>query len=155
MDVLRAIVNFGPWDLIILHPPCTYLSLSGNRWYGKGTSKHFFREFTIEWTKNLWQCAKDNSRIGSAIENPTSVLWNYIGKPQYIQPWQFGHGEVKKTGILTHRLPPLIPTHVVEGREPRVWKMPPSEHRARDRSETYKGIAEAMAQQWGALCQVG
>jgi hypothetical protein len=149
MDVFEAILRHGPWDIIILHPDCTEMSLSGNRRYGYGTPGENARLLRLAWTKLLWGTAKQNCRIGCAIENPTSVLWSWIGKPQYIQPWQFGHPETKKTGILTHRLPPLKPTNIVEGREQRIWKMAPSPTRKRDRSESYPGIMKAMAEQWG------
>lgn len=149
MCVMEAIENYGPWDIIILHPECSKMSLSGNRWYGAGMPFVDERNTAIKWTKRLWHLAINHARIGCALENPTSVLWKYIGRPQYIQPYQFGHGETKKTGILTDRLPALIPTNEVEGREQRIWKMGPSPTRKRDRSETYDGIAEAMAIQWG------
>jgi hypothetical protein len=86
-----------------------------------------------------------------ALENPVSVLTRLdeLPVPQYIQPWQFGHGETKKTALFLHHLPPLVPTQLVAGREARVWKMAPSPTRARDRSVTYAGIAQAMAAQWG------
>lgn len=150
MDVKKAI-ELRSWDIIILHPDCTALSLSGNRWYGAGMKRHQERLDAIEWTKHLWKLAKSRAVIGCALENPTSVIWQHIGKPQYIQPNQFGHGEQKKTGILTDRLPPLRPTNIVEGREQRVWRMSPGPNRKRDRSETYSGIAAAMAAQWGCL----
>jgi hypothetical protein len=87
-----------------------------------------------------------------ALENPVSVISTRIRKPdQTIQPWQFGHGETKATCLWLKNLPPLIPTNVVEGREQRVHKMPPSPHRWKERSRTYTGVAEAMASQWGAL----
>lgn len=127
------------------------MALSGNRWYGKGMRDHKQREIAVHWTKITWEIAKEVARIGCALENPTSVLWKFLGRPQYIDPHDFGHGETKKTGILTHNLPPLVATNKVEGREQRIWKMPPGPNRKRDRSETYKGIAEAMAEQWGAL----
>lgn len=148
MDVIQAIIAYGPWDIIILHPDCTAMSLSGNRWYA-GTQA---RREAIEWTVRLWDLAKIHSRIGCAIENPTSVLWKHIGKPQYINPFEFGHGETKKTGILAHKLPVLTPTNKVEGRAHRIWKMPPGINRKRDRSETYQGIADAFAEQWGGKC---
>ena len=153
MDVVEAIKFHGPWDIIILHPDCTKLSLSGNRWYGKGTPKHKERIEAIKWTIYLWSLAKFHAKIGCALENPTSVIWQYIGKPQYIQPYQFGHGEQKKTGILTHNLPPLKYTNIVEGREQKVWRMPPGENRKRDRSKTYDGIALAFADQWGNITE--
>lgn len=149
VDVMDAITS-SDWDIIILHPSCTAMSLSGNRWYGKGMPRHKQRKDDVEWTITLWELAKKHSKIGCALENPTSVIWYYIGKPQYIQPWQFGHGETKKTGIITDGLPPLKPTNIVTGREQRIWKMAPSPTRKRDRSETYQGIADAMADQWGS-----
>ena len=149
--VTKAIRFYGPWDIIILHPECTALSLSGNRWYGIGMPLNDKREEAIEWTGTLWRLAKMYARIGCALENPAGVIWQHIGRPQYIQPWQFGHGETKKTGILAHNLPPLVPTNIVEGREQRIWKMAPSPTRKRDRSETYQGIADAMADQYGEL----
>ena len=138
--------------MIILHPPCTALAVSGNRWYGKGQARHERRMESLEWTIELWDRAKiTGKRV--ALENPVGILWKYLrGKEmQYIQPWQFGHGETKKTGLALHNLPPLEPTNIVEGREQRVWRMPPGPNRKRDRSETYQGIADAMAEQWGKL----
>jgi len=148
--VKHAIVEDGPWDIIILHPDCTKLSLSGNRWYGEGTLRHQERLDAIIWTVDLWKLAKDHARIGCALENPASVIWKHLEeKVHFIQPWMFGHGETKKTGIVTYRLPPLKPTNIVEGREQRIWKMPPGPDRKRDRSETFDGIAAAMSVQWG------
>lgn len=149
MDVFKAMLSHGPWDIIILHPDCSAMSLSGNRWYARGMPLHHKRRQAIIWTKRLWRQAKAVARIGAALENPTGVIWRHIGKPQYIQPFQFGHGETKKTGILTDRLSPLKQTNVVDGREQRVWKMAPGKNRKRDRSETYSGIADAFAAQWG------
>ena len=84
------------------------------------------------------------------MENPVSVIFKHLNAPvQYVQPWQFGHGETKKTGFARHNLSPLVPTNIVEGREQRVWKMPPSPTRKRDRSKTFQGLANAMAIQWG------
>ena len=139
------VITLG-WDLIIMHPPCTALAVSGNRWYGKGMPKHEDREEAIRWTMALWELAKQHSPK-VAMENPVGVL--PVKPTQYIQPWQFGHGETKKTGLWLHNLPPLEPTSIVEGREQRLWKLPPSADRWKIRSETFKGIAEAMAEQWG------
>ena len=158
-DVFEVIAEKGPWDLIILHPPCTALAVSGNRWYGRGTPRYYERLRSLGWTKALWDFAVYSSeRV--AMENPVGVIWRSapvygeIPPPQYIQPWQFGHGETKKTGLALHNLPELKPTNIVEGREARVHRMPPGKNRARDRSETYQGIADAMADQWGRLgCQ--
>ena len=134
------------WDLIIMHPPCTALAVSGNRWYGIGMPLHEERLKSIEWTIALWTLAISNSpRV--AMENPVGVI--PIQASQYIHPWQFGHGETKKTGLWLHNLQNLIPTEIVEGRDARIHKMPPSADRAKLRSETYKGIANAMAEQWG------
>ena len=149
MDVFDAI-NSRKWDMIIIHPPCTYLAVSGNRYYGKEKPLHYKRVESIEWTVKLWKkiigvCNK------VCMENPVGVLsqCKELPKPQYIQPWMFGHGETKKTGLWLYGLPKLIPTNIVEGREQRIWKMGPSKDRQRLRSITYQGIAEAMAEQWG------
>lgn len=134
------------WDLVIAHPPCTYIAVSGNRYYA-GTQK---RLDAIAFVEKIWFF--DGYRGPLCIENPVGVLTTMSRlpvKPQYIQPWQFGHGETKKTGLWLRDLPPLKPTCIVEGREQRIWKMPPSETRSRERSRTYPGIAKAMAEQWG------
>lgn len=146
----RDVIRSG-WDLIIMHPPCTALAVSGNRWYGKGMPKHHDRLFSIEWTVRLWELAKNNSPM-VAMENPVGVL--PIQPSQYVQPWQFGHGETKKTGLWLHNLPPLVSTNVVPGREQRIWKLPPSADRWKVRSETFQGIADAMASQWGRVLRL-
>lgn len=133
------------WDLIILHPPCTALALSGNRWYGKDCPRHEYRLKAIRWTMEVWhEACKLAPHV--AMENPVGVL--PMKATQYIQPWEFGHGEKKKTGMWLHNLPPLMPTDIVSGREERIWRMAPSADRAKLRSETYQGIADAMADQW-------
>jgi len=143
MDVLPL----AKWDLIILHPDCTAMAVSGNRWYGRGMPMHQKRLDAIDWTLHLWQEAKKHSnRV--ALENPVSVIFKHLPNVHYIQPWQFGHGETKKTGFALHNLPPLQPTNVVDGREQRIWKMPPSDTRKRDRSETFRGVASAIVEQW-------
>lgn len=143
-DIVEALKD-GPWDMTIIHPPCTALAVSGNRWYGKGMPKYAERLESIKSTMRLWEFVK-RFVPKAAMENPVGVLPE---KPtQYIQPWQFGHGETKKTGLWLHGLPPLTPTNIVEGRENRVWRMAPGPDRARMRSETYQGIADAMAEQW-------
>lgn len=134
------------WDLIIMHPPCTALCVSGNRWYGRGMPKHQERIDSIEWTTGLFELAKQRAK-SVAMENPVGVL--PMRPTQYIQPWQFGHGETKKTWLWLHNLKPLQPTDIVEGRENRIHKMPQSADRWKIRSETYQGIADAMAAQWG------
>lgn len=145
MCVLDAIRDHGPWDFIGLHPECRYLAVSGNRWYGRGMPHHEKRLKAIEWTVNLWKTACKHAKY-VYLENPVGVL--PIKPTQFIHPWQFGHGETKKTGLILHNLPCLKPTNIVEGRENRIWKMPPSPDRSMLRSLTYTGIARAMADQW-------
>ncbi len=151
-DIIETLENTGNWDLIILHPDCTALAVSGNRWYGEGMPHHQKRLEAIKWTTNLWNLALSKSHH-VVLENPVSVIFQYLhdGTLQYIQPWQFGHGETKKTGLYLHNVPELNPTNIVSGREQRIWKMGPSKTRKRDRSKTYTGIAQAMAEQWGNL----
>lgn len=150
MDIEDA-MYLDEWDLIIMHPPCTALCVSGNRWYGKGMPKNDERIKAVDWTVKLWNKAKKRAKM-VCMENPVGVLPNLlICRPQYIQPWQFGHGETKKTGLWLHNLPELKPTNIVEGRDDRIHKLPPSDDRWKIRSETYQGIADAMAEQWGCL----
>lgn len=132
------------WDLMIAHPPCTALCVSGNRYYADTEE----REEAVEFFRKFLEAPVP--RI--AVENPVGVISSRIRPPdQYIQPWQFGHGETKKTGLWLKNLPPLIPTNIVEGREQRIWKMSPSKDRGLLRSITYQGIADAMAEQWSKL----
>lgn len=162
MCAKEAIVNHGPWDIIISHVECTEMAVSGNRWYGKGTAGYILREAAISWAVEFWDLAKKHAIVGCAIENPVSVLWQHIGNPQYIQLWQYGHKETKRTGILTDRLPLLEPTNIVgpppaSGTHERkawevVWRMAKSATRKRDRSETKQGVADAFADQWGNCC---
>lgn len=145
-DIMKVIPT-QKWSLIVLHPDCTAMAVSGNRWYGNGMPKNMERVRQVAWTKKLWELAKKYSeRV--ALENPVSVIFKEIRNVHYVQPWQFGHGETKKTGFALHNLKPLIPTNIVEGREPRIWKMAPGENRKRDRSKTYDGIAQAIVEQW-------
>lgn len=148
-DILKHL-NEG-WDLGIFHPTRTALCVSGNGTYAKGNEKYHERLTAIKWTENLWQ--KACSKIKKvAFENPVGVLStcsNLGNATQYIQPWQFGHGETKKTGLWLHNLPKLKPTNIVEGRDQKIWKMAPSDKRSLLRSLTYQGIADAMAAQWG------
>lgn len=141
-DNVLNVLNDG-WDLMIAHPPCTHLAVSGARWFaGKRNEQRQALEFV-----GLLMAA-DIARI--AIENPISVISSQIRKPdQIVQPWQFGHGETKATCLWLKNLPQLMPTQVVEGREAKVHKMPPSKDRWKKRSVTYTGIALAMAEQWG------
>lgn len=138
------VLNDG-WDLIIAHPPCTHLAVSGARWF---KDKQAEQKEAILFAQDLWNA--DAFRI--AIENPVSILSrrSIFGKPaQIIQPWQFGHGETKATCLWLKNLPKLAPTNIVEGREARVHRLPPGPDRWKERSRTFTGIAEAMAQQWG------
>jgi len=131
------------WDLMIAHPPCTHLAVSGARWFHK---KRKEQHEALEFVSALLNAPIE--RI--ALENPISVISTKIRKPdQIIQPWQHGHGETKATCLWLKGLPKLVPTDIVEGREARVHKMPPSKDRWKLRSETYSGIAKAMAEQWG------
>ena len=131
------------WDLMIAHPPCTHLAVSGARWF-KDKRKEQLE--ALEFVKALLNAPID--RI--ALENPISIISTKIRKPdQIVQPWQHGHGETKATCLWLKGLPKLVPTDIVEGREARVHKMPPSKDRWKLRSETYSGIAKAMAEQWG------
>ncbi len=140
---VRDVIGDG-WDLMIAHPPCTNLAVSGSRWFaGKQTEQ----AEALEFVRMLM--AASIPRI--AIENPVSVISSRIRKPdQIIQPWQFGHGETKATCLWLKGLPKLTPTNVVEGREAKVHRMPPGPDRWKNRSRTYHGIADAMAQQWSA-----
>ena len=133
------------FDLMIAHPPCTYLAVSGARW---------FKERKMRQESALWfvRTLMDAPIERICIENPVSVISTRIRKPdQYIQPWMFGHGETKKTGLWLKNLPLLEPTNIVEGRGERIWKESPGPDRWKNRSRTYPGIAEAMAEQWGKL----
>lgn len=134
------------WDLLIAHPPCTYLAVSGARWMHEPERKRRQQE-ALDFVCLLL----DSDCPHIAVENPVGVISTHVRKPdQYIQPWQFGHGEVKKTGLWLKGLPKLQPTNIVEGRTPRVHHASPSPDRWKERSRTYTGIAEAMASQWGA-----
>ena len=131
------------WDLMIAHPPCTHLAVSGARWF-KDKRKEQLE--SLEFVKALLGAPIDKI----ALENPISIISTKIKKPtQIIQPWQHGHGETKATCLWLKGLPKLEPTNVVSGRKPRIHMMPPSKDRWKLRSETYTGIAKAMAEQWG------
>jgi len=136
--------DWSGYDLIIAHPPCTHMALSGNRWYA-GSKE---REQSARFIDKVWNLPCERL----VIENPAGQINSYLPhfpKPQYIQPWQFGHGETKKTGLWKRNVPDLVPTDIVEGREQKVWKMGPSPNRWKLRSKFYVGFAEAMASQWG------
>lgn len=142
-DVFKAIRLRGPWDLLVCFPPCTHVAASGARWWPQ---KIVEQRTALGFMRDLLECPVP--RI--AMENPVGCFSTYWRKPdQIIQPWQFGHGETKATCLWLKNLPLLTPTDIVEGREPRVHRMPPSATRARDRSVSYAGIAAAMADQWG------
>lgn len=140
-DVL-AILHDG-WDMMIAHPPCTHLAVSGARWF-KDKLKE--QAEALDFVRLL--LSAPIPRI--ALENPVSVISSRIRKPdQVIQPWQHGHWETKATCLWLKGLPLLQPSNVVDGRENRIWKMPPSANRWKERSRTLPGVAEAMATQWG------
>ena len=142
-DVL-AILDKG-WDLLIAHPPCTHLAVSGARHFAAKQASGVQQE-ALDFVRALLDAPIE--RI--ALENPVSIISSRIRKPdQVIQPWQFGHGETKATCLWLKNLPKLQPTNIVEGRENRVHRMPPSADRWKKRSTTYQGIADAMASQWG------
>lgn len=134
------------WDLLIAHPPCTDLAISGARWFPEkiadgrqGSALDFVRQLLAAPIRF------------KAIENPKSVISRYIRPAdQIIQPWMFGHGETKETHFWLQNLPQLVPTFVVDGRKPVVHHMPPGSDRWKNRSRTYQGIADAIGQQWGA-----
>lgn len=138
------IINDG-WNLMIAHPPCTYLAVSGARWFKDKLPE---QALALAFVQALLDAPVDKI----ALENPVSIISTRIRKPdQIFQPWQFGHGETKKTCLWLKGLPKLLPTNVVSGREHAVHRMPPSSERWKNRSRTYLGIAEAMAEQWGAI----
>ena len=141
---VRDILTDG-WDLMIAHPPCTHLAVSGARWF---KDKQTEQAEALDFVRLLLDAPIP--RI--ALENPVSIISSRIRKPdQIIQPWQYGHGETKATCLWLKDLPPLVPTDIVSGREARIHKLPPSPDRWKIRSTTYQGIAAAMASQWGAL----
>lgn len=135
--------DWSGYDLIIAHPPCTHLAASGARWWKDKQKEQLEALEFVRWIMGL-PC----DRI--CIENPVGKISKAIRPPeQYIQPWQFGHGETKKTGLWLKGLPKLEPTNIVDGRADRVHRLPPSKDRWKLRSLTYPGIANAMADQWG------
>lgn len=166
-DIIKLLNDFDSiWDLIILHPDCTALTVAGNHVYAEGKAKHHLRLAAIEWTEKLWHLATSKCQL-VALENPLGVLStkSNIGKAHYIQPYDFGEDASKKTGWWLHNLPKLKPTKrfdgrivVYNGKQVERWgnqcdsgqnKLGPSEHRAMDRAKTYPGIANAIVDQWG------
>lgn len=141
---VRDILTLG-WDLLIAHPPCTHLAVSGARWF---RDKQAEQAEALAFVRELLDAPIP--RI--ALENPISIISSRIRKPdQIIHPWQHGHGEVKATCLWLVNLPKLEPTNIVEGRHARVHREPPSPDRWKRRSRTLEGIANAMAEQWGPL----
>ena len=137
----------GKWDLIVAFPPCTHLAVSGARYFEqkrKDGRQQQGIDFFMEFTK------ADCDKI--AIENPIGIMSTHYRKPdQIIQPWMFGNGETKATCLWLKNLTKLEPTNIVDGREQRIWKMPPGPERAKERSKTFLGIAKAMASQWSDI----
>ena len=131
------------WDLMIAHPPCTHLAVSGARWFKDKLDE---QQEALEFVRTLL-----NAPIPMiALENPVSIISSRIRKPdQYIQPWEHGHPETKKTGLWLKGLPKIVPSNIVVGREARVHRMAPSPDRWKERSRTLPGVAKAFAEQWG------
>ena len=143
-------ILYNDWDLIIAHPPCTYFANSGVRWLYEKPN----RWAELDKAAEFFNLFLDHPCEKVAIENPVIhkhalKLINNRKYTQTIQPFQFGHGETKRTCLWLKGLPKLQPTNIVEGREQRVWKLAPSKDRWKLRSTTFQGIADAMANQWG------
>lgn len=157
-DAFVVIYQSRPWDLLIAHPPCTYLANSGVKWLYRGGRKENGPDperwekmrVAAKFFRDLLQAPINHI----AVENP--VMHEYAAEEigsradQFVQPWMFGHGEVKATGLHLKNLPPLKPTRVVDGRTPRVHYASPGPDRWKERSRTMWGIADAMAEQWGS-----
>jgi site-specific DNA-cytosine methylase len=134
------------FDLMIAHPPCTHLAVSGARYFAAKVADGR-QQKAVDFFLRL--AMANIPKI--AIENPICIMSTKWRKPdQIIQPWQFGHGETKATSLWLKNLPLLLPTDIVEGRADRIHKMPPSPTRWKERSKTYQGIADAMAAQWAS-----
>jgi hypothetical protein len=144
-DVLKVIG--GKWDMMIAHPPCTDLAVSGARHF-EAKRKNGSQQRSIDFFMKLVNAPIEKK----CIENPISIMSTIYKKPdQIIHPWQFGHGETKATCLWLQNLPKLLPEKIVDGREQRIHRLPPSPDRWKIRSKTYQGIADAMANQWGCL----
>lgn len=142
MDIFEGL-KYAQWDIMIAHPPCTYLAVSGARWFKERRAE---QTKALAFVHELFQ--SPINRI--CIENPISIISTHFRKPdQIIHPWQFGHGEVKATCLWLKNLPKLTPTRLVSGREARVHKCTSSPERWKERSRTLIGIVQAMAEQWG------
>ncbi len=143
---VRDVLDY-PWDLMIAHPPCTHLSVSGARHF-EAKRMDGRQQSAVSFFMML---AKSDIPM-IAIENPVCIISSMWRKPdQVIQPWQFGHGETKATSLWLKGLPLLRPTNIVDGRDDRIHRMAPSADRWKERSKTYPGIAAAMAEQWGSI----
>jgi len=159
-DIIEYLNGFedGYFDLIIAHPECTKLCVSGNAHYGQGMPKYNQRLESVSWTMNFWELAKLKAKA-VCFENPVGVLTRLGGmvKASYVQPYEFGHLEQKKTGLHLYNLPALKPVNDVYGammklpknKRERLFHLPPSKDRWKIRSTTFTGIAKAMADQWG------
>lgn len=162
---VQEVLRRGFWDLIILHVPCTAMAVCGNRTYGRGNPKSEERTDAIWWTMEVVRLAL-NASVRVALENPASVIFTYLRDVydcgvdvQYVQPWQFGHPEQKKTGLALFDVPRLTETNNVydhmmtlpRAKRERVFFMSPGINRGKERARFYQGIANAMAEQWGAL----
>lgn len=148
----------GGWDLLIVaHPPCTRLCNSGVRWLSNPplgrTKADLWRE--LDEAADLFSAIWTAPIPHIAIENPVmhkhakARIKDYQPFAQSVQPWQFGHGETKRTCFWLRDLPNLTPTQIVDGRAARIHRMSPGPERAKERSRTFTGIASAMADQWG------
>lgn len=146
-DVLEEWSDGRGWDLAIFFPPCTHLAVSGARWFGGKAEE---QAEALGLVRDLLDAPVPKV----ALENPVGIISTRIRKPdQIVQPWQFGHGEVKATCLWLKGLPLLSPTDVVSGRHARVHREPPGPDRWKKRSRTLEGLAEAMAEQWGGLVE--
>ena len=157
MDIFEAI-KLKSWDMGIFFPTCTYLTVSANKWYKDqpprksgtlvGAERRAAQEVAIKFFMDIYNC--NIPKI--AIENPIGTMSSRFRKPdQVLQPWMFGHGETKATCLWLRGVPKLISTNVVDGREQKLHLLPKTKDRAKLRSKTYSGIAQAMATQWGGV----
>lgn len=141
---VREILDEG-WDIMVAHPPCTHLAISGARWFKDKLPE---QAAALDFVRLL--LAAPIQHI--ALENPVSIISSRVRQPdQIIQPWQFGHGETKRTCLWLRNLPALVPTDIVDGRKPRVHHARPGANRWKERSRTLPGVGAAMAAQWGNL----
>lgn len=140
-------ILYDDWDLMVAHPPCTHLSVSGARWFTEGRKSRHLQHEALDFVRLLLDAPIP--RI--ALENPVSIISSKVREPdQIVQPWQFGHGETKAICLWLKNLPKLTFTNVVPGRVARIHRMAPSPTRWKERSRFYTGIATAMARQWGS-----